>query len=87
MTDLDLIRDAIRLGNQRSSLILALPAFRRALAKYIRCERPKTCCELGYHGKEQEDDPGQTHYLVPCGECDGCKLLAIVEDRTAEARQ
>ena len=59
----------------------ALPAFRRALAKYVHCERPNTCCEVGHHSKKEYDDPGQTHYMVPCGECDGCLLLKIVEEK------
>ena len=93
MTDLDLIREAIETvwRNEIADPVLsddagfrlhgAIPAFHRALAKYVRCERPNTCCELGYHSKERQDDPGQTHYMVACGECDGCLLLKIVEEK------
>ena len=39
---------------------------RRVYVATAHCRNAKTCCDLGYHTKAQQDDIAQTHYFVGC---------------------
>lgn len=32
----------------------------------MTCTNAKSCCDLGYHTKAEQADPGQTHFYVDC---------------------
>ena len=86
-SDVDLIREAIDLYNnvqsrphriveQESFEIragFAIPAFRRVLLKYLRCENP---------ARQRAEAMSPSIYDVrPCGLCDACKLITLLEEK------